>query len=183
MARHMSEWVVQSSVPAPTLGNLSPMANALRKMANYLGLMDDPELGSEEVTDLVFAQPKTHEQRNKSVVRQATLAIAPVTPKPVPMQLDLPVLDRIVTLHPRFYNEARTIGEQYREGNPVIINLTDMDESERKRLVDFASGLVFGLHGTIERVTSKVFLLSPANVRVSSEDKTAAAEASFFNQS
>ena len=98
-------------------------------------------------------------------------------------QLDLPSLDRIITLHPRFYNEARTIGEHYRQGNPVIINLTDMDESERKRLVDFASGLVFGHNGTIERVTSKVFLLSPANVKVSSEDKAAAAEASFFNQS
>lgn len=157
------------------------MANALRKMANYLGLMDDPELGADDVSDQVFAQPKTQEQKNKSQIRPATLAIAPVASAAV--QLDLPVLDRIVTLHPRFYNEARTIGEQYREGNPVIINLTDMDESERKRLVDFSSGLVFGLHGTIERVTSKVFLLSPANVRVSSEDKTAAAEASFFNQS
>lgn len=151
-------------------------------MANYLGLMDDPDLGSEETTEHVFAQPKTYEQK-KTAMRPATLAIAPKISPVTAVQLDLPVLDRIVTLHPRFYNEARTIGEQYREGNPVIINLTDMDESERKRLVDFSSGLVFGLHGTIERVTSKVFLLSPANVRVSSEDKTAAAEASFFNQS
>lgn len=157
------------------------MANALRKMANYLGLMDDPDLGAEEISEHVFAQPKTHER--KSQIRPTTLAIAPVATPATAVQLDLPVLDRIVTLHPRFYNEARMLGEQYREGNPVIINLTDMDESERKRLVDFASGLVFGLHGTIERVTSKVFLLSPANVRVSSEDKTAAAEASFFNQS
>ena len=156
------------------------MANALRKMANYLGLMDDPNLGAEETSAHVFAQPKTQEQKSKIQTRPATLVIAPTDSA---AQLDLPVLDRIVTLHPRFYNKARTIGEQYREGNPVIINLTDMDESERKRLVDFASGLVFGLHGTIERVTSKVFLLSPANVRVSSEDKTAAAEASFFNQS
>ncbi len=157
------------------------MANALRKMANYLGLMDDPEFGSEQEIDQALSQSKTQE-RAKSHLRPATLAVASV-PTATAMQLDLPVLDRIVTLHPRFYNEARTIGEQYREGNPVIINLTDMDESERKRLVDFASGLVFGHHGTIERVTSKVFLLSPANVRVSSEDKTAAAEASFFNQS
>ena len=116
---------------------------------------------------------RTREARHVSSV--ATTDVAP--------QLELPTLDRIITLHPRFYNEARTIGEHYRLGNPVIINLTDMDESERKRLVDFASGLVFGHHGTIERVTSKVFLLSPANVKVSSEDKAAAAEASFFNQS
>ena len=98
-------------------------------------------------------------------------------------QLDLPILDRIITLHPRYYNEARTIGEHFRLGNPVIINLTEMDESDHKRLVDFASGLAFGLHGTIERVTKKVFLISPANISVSSEDKSTAAQASFFNQS
>jgi len=88
----------------------------------------------------------------------------------------------IITLQPRSYSEARKVGEYYREGNPVIINLDDMEESERKRLVDFASGLVFGLHGRIERISLKVFLLSPANVSVSNEDKTAA-QASFFNQS
>jgi cell division inhibitor SepF len=92
-------------------------------------------------------------------------------------------MDRIITLHPRTYSEARTIGEQYRQGNPVIMNLSDMEETERKRLVDFASGLVFGLHGSIERVTSKVFLLSPENVSVSNDEKNAAAEASFYNQS
>ena len=88
----------------------------------------------------------------------------------------------IVTLQPRSYSEARKVGEHYREGNPVIINLDDMEEGERKRLVDFASGLVFGLHGRIERISLKVFLLSPANVSVSNEEKSAA-QASFFNQS
>jgi len=88
----------------------------------------------------------------------------------------------IVTLQPRSYSEARKVGEYYREGNPVIINLDDMEESERKRLVDFASGLVFGLHGRIERISLKVFLLSPANVNVSNEDRTAA-QAVFYNQS
>lgn len=88
----------------------------------------------------------------------------------------------IITLQPRSYSEARKVGEHYREGNPVIINLDDMEEGERKRLVDFASGLVFGLHGRIERISLKVFLLSPANVSVSNEEKSAA-QASFFNQS
>ena len=88
----------------------------------------------------------------------------------------------IITLQPRSYSEARKVGEYYREGNPVIINLDDMEESERKRLVDFSSGLVFGLNGRIERISLKVFLLSPANVNVSNEDKSAA-QATFFNQS
>ncbi|HEV7825504.1 MAG TPA: cell division protein SepF [Mycobacteriales bacterium] len=89
----------------------------------------------------------------------------------------------ITTLHPTTYNEARTIGEHFREGVPVIMNLTEMDESDAKRLVDFAAGLAFGLRGSIERVTNRVFLLSPANVSVTAEDKAKIAEGGFFNQS
>jgi cell division inhibitor SepF len=90
---------------------------------------------------------------------------------------------RITTLHPRTYNEARTIGEHFRDGIPVIMNLTDMDDADAKRLVDFSAGLVFGMHGSIERVTNKVFLLTPANVEITAEDKSTIAESGFFNQS
>jgi cell division inhibitor SepF len=90
---------------------------------------------------------------------------------------------RITTLHPRTYNEARTIGERFRDGMPVIMNLTEMDDSDAKRLVDFAAGLSFGLRGSIERVTAKVFLLSPQNVDVTAEDKARIREGGFFNQS
>lgn len=158
------------------------MSNPMRRIGNYLGLMDDPQFDTPEAASTPAlastgdVRIKAREARSVSAVRRSSVVeVAP--------QLDLPVLDRIITLHPRFYNEARTIGEHFRMGNPVIINLTEMDESEHKRLVDFASGLAFGLHGTIERVTKKVFLISPANVNVSIEDKSAAAQASFFNQS
>jgi cell division inhibitor SepF len=95
-------------------------------------------------------------------------------------------LTRISTIHPRTYNDAKTIGESFREGVPVIMNLTDMDASDAKRLVDFSAGLVFGLRGSIERVTSKVFLLSPAHVEVSAPAAPAqrgAVQSGFFNQS
>jgi cell division inhibitor SepF len=91
-------------------------------------------------------------------------------------------LSRIITVHPRTYNEARTIGEHFRDGVPVIMNLSEMEDVDAKRLVDFAAGLIFGLRGTIERVTSKVFLLSPQNVNVTAEDKERIA-GGFFNQS
>jgi cell division inhibitor SepF len=89
---------------------------------------------------------------------------------------------QITALHPRTYNEARTIGEQFRKNTPVIMNLSDMDDADAKRLVDFAAGLTFGLRGRIERVTAKVFLLSPHNVTVTAQDK-ARIENGFFNQS
>jgi cell division inhibitor SepF len=90
---------------------------------------------------------------------------------------------RITTLHPRTYNEARTIGEHFRSATPVIMNLSEMDDADAKRLVDFAAGLTFGLHGRLERVTAKVFLLSPNNVTVTAADKARIAEGGFFNQS
>jgi cell division inhibitor SepF len=90
---------------------------------------------------------------------------------------------QITTLHPTTYNEARQIGERFRDGSPVIMNLTEMDEADAKRLVDFAAGLAFGLRGTIERVTNRVFLLSPANVQVTAEDKAKIAEGGFLNHS
>lgn len=110
------------------------------------------------------------------------LALAPQTPihqRPAEEEQRY----QITTLHPTTYREARTIGEHFRDGVPVIINLTEMDEGDARRLVDFAAGLAFGLRGTIERVTNRVFLLSPANVQVTAEDKAKIAEGGFFTQS
>lgn len=111
----------------------------------------------------------------------ATSPLTSTTPTvaPTPRTADM---SRIITVHPRTYNEARTIGEHFRDGVPVIMNLSEMEDVDAKRLVDFAAGLIFGLRGSIERVTSKVFLLSPPNVNVTAEDKERIA-GGFFNQS
>jgi len=155
--------------------------SALNKMMGYLGLVDtDEEAQVEATTERATERPSRELSRSSRDRAGVTVVGSTVSVAPS-MQPD--VSYHIITLQPRSYSEARKMGEHYREGNPVIINLDDMEESERKRLVDFASGLVFGLHGKIERVSHKVFLLSPANVNVSNEDKTAAAQAVFFNQS
>jgi len=138
------------------------MANAFKKVAGYLGLMDEEELdhGTNQLT-----------QRAPRLVRANSKPAAKSNVELLPHVDANKVMDHIISLTPRTYSEARLIGEHYREGKPVIMNLGDMEESERKRLVDFASGLVFGHHGSIERVTPKVFLLTPPNVSVSVEDK------------
>ena len=89
----------------------------------------------------------------------------------------------IHTIHPRSYNDARRIGEEFRAGAPVIMNLTEMDDNDAKRIVDFAAGLVFAIHGSMERITKKVFLLSPANVDVRDAPAVRQARDGFFNQS
>jgi len=158
----------------------------MRKMAVYLGLVED------EDQDLY--EDEGYDDAGSGTVRRAESPTALRVTRPddatavsytPPRRSTIEASDayRITTMHPRTYNEARTIGEHFREGIPVIINLTDMDDSDAKRLVDFSAGLVFGLHGSIERVTNKVFLLTPANVEITAEDKSRIAEGGFFNQS
>ncbi|WP_244927594.1 cell division protein SepF [Nocardioides sp. W7] len=173
------------------------MSGAMRRIGEYLGLVEDTGRyddeydqydGDDDYTQETQAvatrpsrAPKTREARAGTPAPVADLAerrrpsVAPVG--------SVAELSRIVTLHPSTYNEARTVGEHFRDGTPVIMNLTEMDDSDAKRLVDFAAGLVFATRGTIERVTNKVFLLSPANVSVTAEDKRRIVEGDFFNQS
>ncbi|BBZ76445.1 cell division protein SepF [Mycolicibacterium anyangense] len=90
-------------------------------------------------------------------------------------------LSKITTLRPKDYSEARTIGERFRDGQPVIMDLVSMDNADAKRLVDFAAGLAFALRGSFDKVATKVFLLSPADVDVSAEERRRIAEAGFYS--
>jgi cell division inhibitor SepF len=89
-------------------------------------------------------------------------------------------LSKITTLRPKDYSEARTIGERFRDGTPVIMDLVSMDNADAKRLVDFAAGLAFALRGSFDKVATKVFLLSPADIDVSAEERRRIAEAGFY---
>ena len=90
-------------------------------------------------------------------------------------------LSKITTLRPKDYSEARTIGERFRDGQPVIMDLVSMDNADAKRLVDFAAGLAFALRGSFDKVATKVFLLAPADVDVSAEERRRIAEAGFYS--
>ncbi|WP_130865077.1 cell division protein SepF [Acidipropionibacterium timonense] len=174
------------------------MAGFGRKIASYVGIVDDhrydEDLPDDELTEEVYSDegyepsevtPLAQRQhgRGDQAVRQRQSARPVQQYSVVADEPSIADINRILTVHPRNYNEARTIGEQFRDGVPVIMNLTEMEDADAKRLVDFAAGLIFGLRGTIERVTSKVFLLCPHNVNVAPEDKARIAGEGFFNQS
>ena len=161
------------------------MSGAMRRIGEYLGLLEDTRYDDDYDADYETSDRGVPAGR----VPQPTPARASVSdlaerrrPAAGPTGV-VAELSRITTLHPRTYNEARTVGENFRDGTPVIMNLSEMDDTDAKRLVDFAAGLVFATRGTIERVTNKVFLLSPPNVTVAAEDKQRIAEGGFFNQS
>jgi cell division inhibitor SepF len=184
------------------------MGGALRKTMVYLGLAEDDERYEayeveeeggfevdDEFADASYDEPRRAEPRLDSRTEprmeprdERRAAVTPIgrahMARVVPVSEQPPAeLHRITTIHPRSYNDAKAIGEAFRNGIPVIMNLGDMADSDAKRVVDFAAGLIFGLHGSIEKVTGKVFLLSPSHVEVTPADKPHVPERAFFNQS
>ncbi|WP_029145124.1 cell division protein SepF [Microbacterium luticocti] len=146
------------------------MSNPLKKTMVYLGLADEEEVYDEEPAEQQPAARGTAKPVEKA---------APVTPihRPAVVRQPAPsAVSEILTVHPKQYRDAQLIAENFREGIPVIINLSQMSDADARRLVDFASGLSLGLYGRIERVTSKVFLLSPENIAVSGDGTVAQAD-------
>ena len=146
-------------------------ASALRKVSTFLGMAEQPD-------EATYAE---------SYAAEAPMDYEDVTPyeEDVEEEMEEPVpadLRRIVTVHPSTYNEARVIGESFRDGVPVIVNLSNMSESDARRMVDFSAGLVFGLHGAIERVTPRVFLLTPISVSIDDGEAATTTHSRFFNQ-
>lgn len=139
------------------------MASPIRSTLEYLGLVDPNDNPNIPVLqEVVYNTPSRLIPRNKNQNS--------VTP------------NEIVTLHPKQYSDVRIVAENFREGIPVIMNLSQVENSEARRIIDFASGLAQGLYGTIERVTSKVFLLSPEHLIVSGDQaaETAEVDTTFF---
>lgn len=158
-----------------------PMAGAMRKMGEYLGLVEQADFDDEYLDE----EPEPPAAR-PPVVRAAKVASLEDHRREEPRRLREPsrpaALSRIETVTPRTYNDARIIGEHFREGVPVIMNLSEIATPEAKRLVDFAAGLVFSVHGSINRVHAKVFLLSPENVDVTDEDRQRITAGGFYDQ-
>lgn len=176
------------------------MATMWRKTLAYLGLVEDYE---DEYADLpeeppmrpqrqphgqgMAAMPPEPPRPEPSNVRR----ISPARPEPPPSYASQPVQSSTVNTissgkvhitEPSTFNDIEEVGDRFRSGIPVIMNLAGASESVAKRLLDFASGLIYGLEGRIERVGDRVFLLTPRGVDVSTEERRKLSERGFFNQ-
>ena len=93
-----------------------------------------------------------------------------------PLRAVDPDVSRIVTVWVASYKEIRDFAVEFRDGLPVILNLSEAPDSERARIVDFALGLCFGLDGLFSRISEDVFLLTPHSVKLDSRGDAQAHE-------
>ena len=158
------------------------MPGMWKKALGYLGLVEED--GYDEMDEVEAEAPIRPEPvAMRSMGRSEHPSIRPgehivrtiPQPRPAPG-------GSIHKTEPKRFNEARELGDRYRDGIPVIMNLQGTDDTIARRLVDFASGLVFGLDGKIELVANRVYLLTPANMEVSAEERERLREGGFYNQ-
>ena len=160
------------------------MASVWKKTLSYLGLVEDEEdmegfepedAGYPEQTATVRQFPTSRSMAaTQSVVGEPTVRTI-TAPRPTAGA-------QIHKAEPKRFNEARELGDRFKDGVPVIMNLQGTEDAIARRLVDFASGLVFGLDGKIEMVANRVYLLTPADVEVSAEERERIREGGLYNQ-
>lgn len=139
------------------------MSNALKKAAIYFGFAEEDEL-TQEVRPVERAEQHDRApQPRERIIEEPRRA--PVTKLRASQKVN--DMSEILTVHPRQYKDAKSIAEAFRDGTPVIINLSQMTDGDARRLIDFSAGLTQGLEGRIERVTTKVYLLTPEHIAVS----------------
>ena len=101
-------------------------------------------------------QPAVSVRRGGSAVRTMPASSAP--PKPH-------------TVRPTRFDHAQEVADKFKEGQPVIVNLQDVNKDLLRRIIDFCAGLTYALDGSMDKAASGVYLLTPANVSVSAEDR------------
>jgi cell division inhibitor SepF len=145
----------------------------------YLGLVEEDEF--EQIDEL----PESEPAEVRRIHRPQAVREVPSAAEPEGVVRTIPSSRATGTIHksePRRFNEAREVADRFKDGTAVIMNLQSTDDQIARRLVDFASGLVYGLDGKIEMVANRVYLLTPADVEVSAEDRERIAGGAFYNQ-
>ena len=172
------------------------MASMWQRTLTFLGLVEEPydddyDLPPEELAparrERAIAEPPPRQERsNVRTIAPARTSVAPpddlpLRPEPASNVRPVPS-SKVHVTNPTTFNDVEEVGVNFRNGVPTIMNLAGASESVAKRLLDFASGLIFGLDGRIERVGDRVFLLTPVGVDVSTEERRRLSERGFFNQ-
>ena len=154
------------------------MAGVWKKTLNYLGLVEDED---DFVDDMPEAEPTPVRRMKPQAVREVSSETEGVV-RTIASPRMAAASSAIYKSEPKRFNEAREVAARFKEGTAVIMNLQSTDDTIARRLVDFASGLVYGLDGKIELVANRVYLLTPANVEVSAEERERIAGGAFYNQ-
>ncbi len=153
----------------------------LRKAMVYLGLTDD------EFEDYDYEEPApaATPARRYSEPEPAVSAVRPVareaqepsngvtvTPRPTVVRPITPVHGaKVHVVAPSRFADAQEIGDRFKNGQPVIVNLQANDRELSRRMIDFCSGVTYALSGSMDKVADQVFLLTPSNVEVSAEER------------
>src|SRR2546421_3268383 len=167
------------------------MASLVRRAMVYLGLVDDDEYEYESYDE---PQPVAAPRPSRVYGPEAESAVSSIrtiprdepsgiTVQPLPSRVrPLAVQNvKVQVVAPVRFPDAQEIGDRYKDNQPVIVNLQAADRELSRRMIDFCSGLTYGLGGNMEKVADQVFLLTPSNVELPAEEKRKLQERGLYN--
>lgn len=162
------------------------MANVFNRGLSFFGLADpdDSDMDEMDVTEPADTHETDFDRDDSLSVQSQRLAAAgrgTTSTSSTSTAFPKAAMNRITTIHPRGYNEVESVGRALRDGTPVVLNLTGVADKDAQRIVDFATGVVFGVRGSVERVTPRVWLLSPAAVSIRPEQTDNSSTAGLFD--
>jgi cell division inhibitor SepF len=159
------------------------MPGVWKKTLTYLGLVEDEDY---DELDEVSVEGRGEPAPVRRIARPEAVRDVSAEPRMEGIVRTIPTPrpsgSSIHKSEPKRFNEAREIADRFKGGIPVIMNLQGTDDAVARRLVDFASGLVYGLDGKIEMVANRVYLLTPAEMEVSAEERERIAGGGYYNQ-
>ncbi|MDD3776921.1 MAG: cell division protein SepF [Actinomycetota bacterium] len=157
------------------------MSGLIRKTLAFLGFSDPEEYDQENIQE--DSNEEDYDLREKyygggrsggsSRSKRKVSFLNPVKPEPK---------SKVFIAEPHNFEEMQIVGQNFKSAIPVIINLQNTNMDLSKRIIDFCSGMTFALEGSIQKVADRVYLITPYNVEVNSEDKELLKEKGLFNQ-
>ena len=120
--------------------------------------------------------PRREQQREPRQEQREPAVAQDVEPAPRPSSVGR---SKPSALSPQTFADAKVVADEFKQSIPVILNLQGLDRDLVRRLVDFSSGLCYGLDGTMEKIASHVFLLTPQSVKVTAEERRRIEERGF----
>lgn len=168
------------------------MSRFFKKALSFFGLSDEDDTGIRDIKDEDTERVKARTLRDKSgkidarhsknISRRGRIISSKPSRKVALIgSVKGEVKSRVFVAEPKEFEEIQIIADNFKDDIPIIINLQKVDQDLGKRVIDFCSGLTYALEGNIKKVAEKVYLITPYNVEVSSEEKELLEEEGFYN--
>lgn len=145
-------------------------AAMINKFMGMLGLNDNEEYEDEEMEEVV---EETYERPARAgyFSRREPEERVSRTAKVLPMTGASPVVtsSKMVITEPQCFDDVKEITDHLKERRAVIVNLETLTKEDQRRIIDFLSGATYVVDGSIQKISTLIYLITPKSVEIQND--------------